>query len=81
MFPLGKYFPKLMSLRTAYGDVVNRSPGTTLPIIPHPSKFPYISGLLWGRGNEYYDHFNPVKNENVVMDNIYANQVFCYKTM
>ena len=50
--------------------VVNRSPGTT---IPHPRKFPYISCLLWGRGNEYYDHFNPVKNENVILGNIYAN--------
>ena len=77
MFPLGKYFPKLLSLRTAFDDVVNRSPGTTLPTIPHPRKFLVCSVDV---KSGYYDRFSPVENENVVMGNIYANQVSYYKT-
>ena len=49
--------------------VVTKPPGTTLPTIPHPRKFPYISGLLWGSKSGYYDHFKPVQKENVILGN------------
>ncbi len=73
--PLGKNFPKLMSLRTAFDDVVNRPSGTT---IPHPRKFLVCSVEV---KSGYYDRFNPVENENVILGNIYANQVSYYITM